>query len=272
MDQVPLRHVRVADWVKDESGFPFDVPTIRSLDTLEFTSPVTLLVGENGSGKSTLLESLAIAAKLPTVGRMAANRDPTLSAQQALAKGLSLSWSRRSHRGFFLRAEDFFGFAKQLRQQRAEHEAELARIALEFADASDYARGLAEGPHRSSLGAMQQRYGNDLDAQSHGESFLALLRNRLVPQGLYVLDEPEAALSPQSQLGFIAMVKDAIDKGGQFIMATHAPILMAIPGAQIVTFDRTPPENVLFDDLEHVNLVRAFLKDPSQYLRHIWTQ
>ena len=114
------------------------------------------------------------------------------------------------------------------------------------------------------------RYGADLDAQSHGESFLALLRARLTPNGLFLLDEPEAALSPQSQLAFIAMIKDAIDEGSQFIMATHSPILMAIPGAQIVTFDTSPPETVQYEDLEHVNLTRAFLLNPERYLRHIW--
>lgn len=251
-------------------GFPFDVPTIASLGTLDITSCVSLFVGENGSGKSTLLEALAIQTTLPTVGRVSAMRDKTLGPQQALAKELRLSWAKKSRRGFFLRAEDFFGFSKQLREQKAEAEQELRRIAIDFAEADAYTRNLAMGPHRTTLGAIMSRYGHDLDAQSHGESFLALLRARLTPGGLFLLDEPEAALSPQSQLAFIAMIKDAIDEGSQFIMATHSPILMAIPGAQILTFDSAPPTSVAYEDLEHVNLTRSFLQNPDRYLRHLW--
>ena len=255
---------------QDTRGFPFDVPTIASLKKIEIASPVMLFVGENGSGKSTLLEALAIETSLPTVGRMAATRDKNLVQQQKLARELRLAWSGRNHRGFFLRAEDFFGFSKQLREQKAEAERELERVARDFADATEYTRGLAMGPHRATLGAIMSRYGHDLDNQSHGESFLALLKARLTPGGLFMMDEPEAALSPQSQLAFIAMIREAIDAGSQFIMATHSPILMAIPGAQIVTFDTVPPETVPFEELEHVNLTRSFLQNPERYLRHLW--
>lgn len=265
-----IQRRRLGDADDETRGFPFDVPTIASLEALVLSSSVTMFVGENGSGKSTLLEAVAIETSLPTVGRVAAKRDKTLVAQRSLARELRLVWSHRSHRGFFLRAEDFFGFSKQLREQKAEAERELRRVAQEFADASEYARRLAMGPHYATLGAIQSRYGHDLDAQSHGESFLALLRARLTPGGLFLLDEPEAALSPQSQLAFIAMIKEAVDSGSQFVMATHSPILMAIPGAQIVTFDACPPATVAYDDLEHVNLTRSFLQHPGRYLRHLW--
>ncbi len=256
----------------DAKGFPFDVPAIRSLEPIDFDAPVALFVGENGSGKSTLLEALAIETGLPTVGRQAAARDPTLEQQRRLARHLKLSWGTRTHRGFFLRAEDFFGFAHRLREQRAEHESELARIDREYADASDYARTLAAGPHRGSLAAMESRYGENPDARSHGESFLELFRARLVPGGLYLLDEPEAALSPQSQLAFVAMIKDAIDEGSQFVIATHSPVLMAIPGVRILSFDSSPPGWVGFEEVEHVTLLRDFLQNPARYLRHIWPE
>ncbi|HSM61785.1 MAG TPA: AAA family ATPase, partial [Longimicrobiales bacterium] len=207
------------------AGFPFSVPAIRTLETIELASPVTLLVGENGTGKSTLLESLAIAAGLPVVGSARLSSDPTLEPQRRLARHLRLAWRGRTHRGFFLRAEDFFGFQKQLARARAEHEQEIERIERDMADASEWARGLAEGPHRASLGDMSRRYGDDPDAASHGEAFLRLFGSRLVHRGLFLLDEPEAALSPQSQLGFLAMLKDAVDSGSQFLIATHSPIL-----------------------------------------------
>jgi len=129
---------------------------------------------------------------------------------------------------------------------------------------------LAKGPHRASVADMSRRYGENPDAASHGEAFLRLFASRLAPRGLYLLDEPEAALSPQSQLGFLAMVKDALDAGSQLIIATHSPILMAIPGATILSFDDPPIRPVSFDELESVLLVRDFLQAPERYLRMIW--
>jgi predicted ATPase len=254
------------------AGFPFTVPSISTLARLDLDAAVTILVGENGTGKSTFLESLAIATQLPAVGSALPASDPTLGPQRRLARLLRLTWRGRNHRGFFLRAEDFFGFQKQLAAQRAEHEAEVARIDVDFADSSELARGLAKGPHRASIGALEQRYGKDPDARSHGEAFLNLFAQRLSPAGLFLLDEPEAALSPQSQLGFLAMVRDAVDTGAQFVIATHSPILMAIPGARILTFDDPPVHQVAYEDLESVALVRDFLVAPKRYLRMIWDE
>lgn len=253
-------------------GFPFSVPAIRSLEAIDFSAPVTLLVGENGTGKSTFLEALAIGAQLPAVGAARLDQDPTLAAQRELARSFRLAWRGRTRRGFFLRAEDFFGFQKQLSRARADHRAEVARIDRELADASEYARSLAKGPHRASLGDMERRYGADPDAASHGEAFLRLFGSRLVPRGLYLMDEPEAALSPQSQLGFLAMMKQAVDDGSQLVIATHAPILMATPGATILSFDVTPIRPVSFDQLEPVRLVREFLAAPERYLRLVWEE
>ena len=251
--------------------FPFSVPAIRALGRIELESPVTFFVGENGSGKSTLLEALAAATALPTVGTVSARNDRTLAEQRKLARRLRLAWSQRSHRGFFLRAEDFFGFTARVREMKEEFSEELARIDVEYEGRSDYAKTLAKGPARGSIHALEERYGSDLDHNSHGEGFLQLFRARLVAGGLYLLDEPEAALSPQSQLAFIAMLKDAVDAGSQFVIATHSPILMAVPGARILSFDESPPAYVAFEAIEHVNLMREFLASPERFLRHIWT-
>ena len=251
-------------------GFPFSVPVIRSLGTLDLGVPVSLFVGENGSGKSTLLEGLAVAANLPAVASGSLSKDPTLAAQRELARNLKLAWMTRSHRGFFLRAEDFFGFQKDIVQRRVEHEAELGRLEVELKDASPLARNLAMGVHRGSIDALTSRYGESPDARSHGEAFLHLFKSRLVPQGLYLLDEPEAALSPQSQLAFLSMVRDAVEDGGQFIIATHSPILMAIPGARVFVFDGGEVRIESYEDLESVTLVKEFLQSPGRYLRHLW--
>jgi predicted ATPase len=253
----------------DESRFPFSVPAVRALEGLELSSAVTFFVGENGSGKSTVLEAIAAAARLPAVGSDDVQSDDTLAAQRELADALQLVWSRRTKRGFFLRAEDFFGFTKRLAVMRAELLARLAQIDEEYADASAYAKGLASGPVRASLGALEARYGVDLDANSHGQSFLQLFRSRFVPGGLYLLDEPEAPLSPQSQLGLMAMIADMVAEDAQFIIATHSPLLLAYPGARIVSFDEVPVRQVAYDELESVRLVREFLLAPERYLRGI---
>lgn len=252
------------------AGFPLDVPCIAALERLELTTPVTLLVGENGTGKSTLLEGLALAAGLPAVGSARLEDDPTLEAQRRLARALKLEWRGRTHRGFFLRAEDFFGFQKELARARSEHRAEMGRMDAELADASEYARGLAKGPHRASLADMERRYGADPDAVSHGQAFLRLFGARLAPGGLYLLDEPEAALSPQSQLGLLAMMSASVAEGSQFVVATHAPILMAIPGATVLSFDDVPVRAVPFEEVASVRLVRDFLAAPERYLRQVW--
>jgi predicted ATPase len=249
--------------------FPFTVPAVRALREVAFLSPVTFFVGENGSGKSTLLELIAAAVGLPAVGSDATDRDATLAQQRRAARELRVAWRVRTHRGFFLRAEDFFGFAKRVAQLRAEMLARVAEVEEEFRDASAYARGLAMGPARSSLADMQRRYGVDLDANSHGESFLRVFGARLVAGGLYLLDEPEAALSPQSQLAFIRMVAETVAQDGQFIIATHSPILLAYPGATIYSFDRVPLARLQFEELEHVRLTREFLQEPERFLRHL---
>lgn len=250
-------------------GFPFDVPVIRALGELTFDSPVTFFVGENGSGKSTLLEALALAAKLPTVGSAQASDDETLVAQRALAKSLRLVWNQKARSGFFLRAEDFFGFTKQLSKQRSEMRQRIADLETEYAGRSEYAKKLAQGPAAGSLADMERRYGADLDANSHGQSFLTLFQSRFVPGGLYLLDEPEAPLSPQSQLALMTMIADMVAQGGQFVIATHSPILLAFPGARIVSFDGGETKVVEYDALDHVTITRDFLNSPQRYLRHL---
>jgi predicted ATPase len=251
----------------DDGRFPFSVPVIRSLESLELGSPVTFFVGENGSGKSTLLEGIALAAKLPAVGSADLPADATLGAQRSLGQALRLIWARKTIRGFFLRAEDFFGFAKRLSAMREEFLQRIAELEVEYADRSDWAKGLASGPARASLADMEARYGVDLDANSHGQSFLRLFQSRFVPGGLYLLDEPEAPLSPQSQLALMAMMGDMIAQDAQFIVATHSPILLAFPGATIYSFDRAPVEQVAYEELDHVILTRAFLNAPERYTR-----
>jgi predicted ATPase len=269
----PLPHLRSIAKAKPShetaERFPFTVPVVRALDKLSLDAPVTFFVGENGSGKSTILEGIAVAAGLPAVGSAGVKDDETLSAQRALGRSLKLVWRQRTRRGFFLRAEDFFGFTKSLSKMRADFLLRLAEIDVEYQDRSAYAKGFATLPIRRSLAELEERYGVNLDANSHGQSFLKLFASRFVPGGLYLLDEPEAPLSPQSQLALIAMIVDMIAQGGQFVIATHSPILLAFPNALIYSCDRVPIESVRFEELDHVVLTRDFLNDPVRFLRHL---
>ncbi len=268
-----LRGVRIGNGAAPggrSRAFPFSIPALNGLDHLPLERPVTIFAGENGSGKSTLLEAMAIASRLPTVGAADAHEDETLLGPRALARELRLAWRRRTHRGFFLRAEDFFGFHHRVESLRREMEERLDQVDKEYEGRSTLARTLARGPAAGSLAALKEQYGESLDAQSHGESFLELFRSRLVPDGLYLLDEPEAALSPISQLGFVSMIGDMVEKGSQFVIATHSPILTAVPHAAIYSFDASPLASVEYDNLESVKLLRGFMEAPERYMRHVW--
>ena len=266
-----LTSLRLRDPAATErNAFPFNIPALHGIREMALPGPVTFFAGENGSGKSTLLEALAIAAGLPTVGGADAASDDSLASQRLLARHLTPVWSRRTHRGFFLRAEDFFGFVRRLTVLRAEMEARLDEVDREYRGRSELARKLARGPAAGSLAEMRSRYGDDLDANSHGESFLRLFQSRFVPDGLYLIDEPEAALSPQSQLGLVAMMSEMVEQGGQFVIATHSPVLMAVPGATIYSFDGSPLREVDYDALDGVSLFKEFMLAPERYMRRLW--
>jgi predicted ATPase len=249
--------------------FPFSIRAVQALARLAFDSPVTFFVGENGSGKSTLLEGMATAIGLPTVGAVATRDDATLREQQELGRALRLTWNVRVRRGFFLRAEDFFGFAKAIEQIKAEMKQRAAEIEGEYEGRSAMAKGLAMMPVGRTLAELRKSYGDGLDAQSHGESFIKLFQSRFVPGGIYLIDEPEAPLSPQSQLGFIALLKEMVQQQSQFIIATHSPILLAFPNATIYSFDESPLAPVPFDQLDHVTITRDFLNNPEAFLRRL---
>src|SRR5260370_19223595 len=204
LKSVKLLRERVARW--DE--YPFNIPPIASLNSLEITSRVCFFVGENGTGKSTLLEAIAAHYGF---GREGGNRNfsfestDSLSAIDPLVKALRVGFSIRTGSGFYLRGESFFNVAT-------------------FVD---------------SAGMSGSYGGKSLHAQSHGESFLSLLQHRFTRSGFYVMDEPEAALSPQRQLSFLIFLHYLFpdNQNIQFLIATHSPILLSHPDAQIFSFD-----------------------------------
>lgn len=250
-------------------NYPFNVGFLEQWQPLEFRAAVTFFVGENGSGKSTLLEALAVASDMIAVGSLPVQQDASLDAVRPLAKALKLVWNKRVRRGFFLRSEDFLGWVRAEQRNKVEMQDELQDVDREFGERSAYARALARGPLSGQLAGMQRRYGGGLEARSHGESFLDLFQARFRPDGLYLLDEPEVPLSPLRQLSLLALLKDMVAQGAQFVIATHSPILMAFPDADILNFDARPLQRAAYGDLEHVRLTRDFLADPQQFLKYL---
>lgn len=269
MAAIHLRSIRANRSHPWPEQFPFNVPIIASLDELQLTAPITFLVGENGSGKSTLLEALAAAVGSITIGSQSVGKDQTLEPLRQLARELRLTWSKKTHKGFFMRSEDFFGFARKMDQTRAEMQAYLQEVNQDYKGRSKTAIDHARMPYLTELGAMQADYGEGVDARSHGESYIKLFQSRFTPGGLYLLDEPEAPLSPRRQLAFLVMMKEMIDQEAQFIIATHSPILLGFPGAVILSCDAGSIAQVSFEDLDHVNITRDFLTYRRMYLKNL---
>lgn len=266
---IHLRRISLSAKSPSSNAFPFDLPVVQALSELVFETPVTFFVGENGSGKSTLLEVIACAANLPTVGGESVAQDPTLAGVRRLSTHLKWQWNRRTHRGFFMRSEDFFGFAKRMAQTAADMQRELDQIDVEYEGRSELAKQHARMAYAGQLHGIESSYGKGLDAQSHGESYLKLFQARFVPDGLYLMDEPEAPLSPTRQLTFLSTLKLLVDQNAQFIIATHSPILLAYPNATIISFDGGSVRKASYEELEHVTITREFLNNPEAFLRHL---
>jgi predicted ATPase len=248
--------LRRRDDVEAPDAFPWTLRLFRELDELSFATPVTLVVGENGSGKSTLLEALAIGLQAVAAGRRDLDRDESLAPARLLADGFRFVRKLHAKTRMFFRAEDIFGFTRRFTDAVGNLEA-----------LPDY-EGKGDDLHYANRGRgeFEAHYGGDLDARSHGESFLAILKKRLVPKGLYILDEPETPLSPSRVLALMAMIKDAVASGSQFVIATHSPILMAQPDAEIMLIEEGRIRTVAFEEVEHVRVTRAFLGNPQRYL------
>src|ERR1700722_3520316 len=231
------------DRVSEPRNYPFSIPTIASLDSLEISSRVCFFVGENGSGKSTLLEAIAFHYGFGLEGgnrNFSPRSTDKVSAIEPLAKALRLSFTKRTGGGFYLRAESFFNVASY----------------VDLVDASDSYGG--KSPHD----------------QSHGESFLSLLQNRFTRSGFYLMAEPEAALSPQRQLSFLVLLHDLVKANDniQFMIATHSPILLAYPGAQILSFDGGEIHEIGYRECQAYQLVSRFIAAPERYINALFSE
>lgn len=228
-----VREVRI-DWqqIKNKRRYPFSLPAVRALDRLVLHPKVTFFVGENGSGKSTLIEAIAVAWGFNAEGGSKNFQFDTRASHSDLAEYLTLAKGfDRPDDGYFLRAESFFNVAS-----------EVERLGV-------------------------SGYGDrSLHEQSHGESFMSLMTNRFRGRGLYVLDEPEAALSPTRQMAMLRRMHHLVEQQSQFLIATHSPILMAYPEARILELTAEGIKQVAYTETEHYAVTREFLNNPERML------
>ena len=235
-----IRATLLRDKVPSFREYPFNIPAIRDFHELDFTQPVTFFIGENGSGKSTLLEAIAVRSGLNPEGGSRNFNFATRASHSPLMEYLRLTRSpRRMRDAYFLRAESYFNVATQIER-------------------------LDDEP--GGLPIISYYGGRSLHEQSHGESFFALFMNRLGGDGFYILDEPEAALSPTRQLAFLSRLHELVRAGSQFLIATHSPILMAYPDAAIYLLDNGAPNLIAYRETEHYRVTRNFLTRTGQML------
>ncbi len=231
-----LRRIVTLEEKLEPTKYPFNIRAFLGGIDLHLDAKVTFLVGENGSGKSTLLEALAECCGFNPEG---GNRDHHRAAfmeRSEFAQALRLSWLPKVTEGFFMRAESFYNFAT----------------------------------HIDDVSDLRAYGGKSLHAQSHGESFISLFANRF-EQGIYFLDEPEAALSPQRQLAFLKIIHDLETPGhAQFLIATHSPILLSYPEAELFSLDGDTIETIDYHDTDHYRLMRDFLNAPERFFRHLF--
>lgn len=238
LKKISLLREKVADWEK----YPFTVPVIRALEELELKSRVTYFVGENGSGKSTLLEAIASHAGFAVEGgtrNFAMQTTDSSSSVFALRDVLRISWSRKNIKGYYLRAESFFNNATYIDQ----------------------------------LGYLESYGHKSLHQQSHGESFLALLENKFRPGGLFIMDEPEAALSPLRQLSLLVIMGKLMKHPDtQFIISTHSPIVLSYPEATILSFDDGKIREINYEESLPYEVYSSFLNRRKTYLKELFAE
>ncbi|SIT89245.1 AAA family ATPase [Edaphobacillus lindanitolerans] len=259
-----LKSIKMKAPFPAEGRFPFDLPVIRKFGGFTFRAPVTIFAGDNGTGKTTLLEGIAAAADSILISREPLEGNASLSHAHELAEHLALSWSVKTRNGFFFRALDFVTYTIEVARMREDARGTMEEIR------SRNPHSLEIQPYARTYADLRNLYGEGLEQRSHGESFLDLFQARFRPGGFYILDEPEAPLSPSKQLVLMSMLNDMVAQGAQFLISTHSPILMAYPDADLYEIRDGRLEAASFEEIEHVRMTKDFLDAPDRFLRHLF--
>ena len=246
--------------------FPFSVAAVQYARDVILNSKVTIFAGDNGCGKSTLLESIAYKLNLPLIGGYIKSH-PGFEAARLLQPYLTIEWKRQTNKGFFFRAEDFSDFINSVEKERNKIAGGLSELKGVVDDS--IIDKMSESMN-FKLHLMRKNYGENMQAFSHGEAYLKILQTRIGDKGIYLLDEPEAALSPLKQLSLISFILEVLkDKNAQFIIATHSPILMGIPGASLYEILETEMRLAPYTETDHYRITKGFLDNPGRYLRYL---
>jgi predicted ATPase len=246
--------------------FPFDIAAVKFAKQISIDKQVTVFVGDNGCGKSTLLEALAYAINIPLIGGFIGSAEG-FEAARKLKPYLKIEWTRENNKGFFFRAEDFSAFIDSVEREKGKIAHDLSDLKGQVDDS--IIDRMSESMNYS-LREMRKNYGENMQAYSHGEAYLKILQTRILNKGIYLLDEPEAALSPLKQLSLMAFILEVLkSKNAQFIIATHSPILMGIPGVSLYETQEDSMQPVEYKETDHYRITKAFLDNPESYLRHL---
>lgn len=244
--------------------FPYDIPAIKHAKHIKFTSPITFLVGENGTGKSTLLETIACRLQLPHMDG-SGYRKNSFDAAKTLLPYLELEWNMERSIGFFFRAEDFGDYLNSVNRSGIAIEHQMGVSGEVPQHIIDQMRDSAN----QQLHHVRKDFGQDLNAFSHGEAYLHIMEQKIRSRGIYLLDEPEAALSPAKQLSFIYFLNNHLQHyNSQFIIATHSPMLMAYPDAKIYEITSESMKPTALESTDHYSITKSFLNNPDAFLRH----
>ena len=249
-----------------QNPFPFNIAAVKFAKQIKLDKKVTIFVGDNGCGKSTLLESIAYSINLPLIGGFIGAL-AGFEAARLLKPYLKMKWHRENRKGFFFRAEDFSDFINSVEKEKGKITRDLSELKGQVDDS--IIERMSESMNYS-LYEMRKQYGENMQAFSHGEAYLKILQTRIHNKGIYLLDEPEAALSPLKQLSLIAFILDVLKEDrAQFIIATHSPILMGIEGAVLYEIQEDSMQQVKYKETDHYRITKAFLDNPQYYLRHL---
>jgi predicted ATPase len=251
---------------KKKHPFPYNIPAVLYAADVMLDSPITIFVGDNGCGKSTLLETLALSLHLPLIGGHI-GRHPGFEAASILKPFLTIDWKRQTSKGFFFRAEDFSDFINSVENDRRKIKYDLRELEGKVDDS--IIERMSESMNYS-LHNMRKHYGQNMQAFSHGEAYLKILDARIGDKGIYLLDEPEAALSSLKQLSLLFLIAEVVKKGNaQFIISTHSPIMMGLPAAVIYEIKEDSMQKVKYEKTDHYRVTKTFLNKPENYLRHL---
>lgn len=246
--------------------FPFNIPGIKYAKDLNLSNAINFIIGDNGTGKSTLLETIAFRLQLPHMdGSVYTKR--SFEAAIKLSPYLELEFLIDRPIGFFFRAEDFGDYMNSVNRRDAQLHGQLNE--LEGVVPSHIIQQMKDNANYQ-LYHMRKEYGQELNTFSHGEAYLKIMKEKIQRRGIFLLDEPEAALSPSKQLSLIYYIKEHLKQNNsQFIIATHSPILMAMPGSTLYEITENSMKETPLDEIEHYTITKGFLNNPDNFLRHL---